>query len=285
MDNEMNNLISGSGEQRQELLSRLFGNMHKVPKQIVDTCVSVGGNLKLIDNGLPAPVLLPSQKANDRILSISDALIDTIVITITITLLSLMQYNVFSIIIGFIALSYWFFHIAWWQEISEWFNIQYLKEYINFTYKFYFVFFVLFYISFSSLSFFLISIYEPERLAIVKKINHLYVEKNTVIKKFLKPSKKEGIFTKHRKLIDKKKGSSKVSSTESKTKQINHFKVYKNMLINNFIFIVFTVIVSLFYRRKYSIKQKNMDKEILKELNSDLKNRQDELQEALSDSI
>ncbi|MDD3466357.1 MAG: hypothetical protein PHE67_04330, partial [Campylobacterales bacterium] len=121
MENQLDTLlglndINGRKEHAPQMLSRL----HRVPKQIVDTCVSIGGNLKLIESGMPAPVLLPSQIAHDKILSIFDAIADSLIIVCILYMVVFFGINIYSVLPLAIFASYWWFHIAWWQESFAW---------------------------------------------------------------------------------------------------------------------------------------------------------------------
>ena len=286
MDNQLDNLLGlNDTAGRQEHAPNMLSRIHRVPKQIVDTCVSIGGNLKLIESGMPAPVLLPSQIAHDRILSINDGLTDSFVIAVMFYSLVFFGLNYYTVLPLVVFIAYWWFHIAWWQESFAWRGIQSVDEYISKTYTFYIVSLLFFLIVFSTA--FAYGIQKYDVLTKIEKISiekHVSSFKSNIEKNKLKESEKGDLFASLK--TDSKKETFKESSNDieaamKKDFNSNYFKVFSFYSLYVLIFLVFTFFLAKYYKVKYMTFNSKMHEESEKELNSDLKNRQNALRDAL----
>jgi hypothetical protein len=290
MTSELDDAIMGGKSERKELLPRLLANMHRVPKQVVDTCVSVGGNLKLIDSGMPAPVLLPSQIAHDRMLSVNDGIMDAFIINLFLIITALFGYGTTSYIIAFIMSVYWVFHIAWWQETRQWISVRYLEDYIAKTYNFYMPTFIIFLMLISVGSFFVLKQYQLIENPITERISKSdfgkFIESDFGEPKAEnkgKVSNTMGVFSsiKKEKIIELKLEKEKEKEDIGFTSSDKTVDYFFRFLLNFSIFSFLTIVAGSHFKKKFKAIHDKMQEETAKELNDDLTNKQDELQAAL----
>jgi len=287
MNNQLDDLLGiGENKSREEAVPNILSRLHKVPKQIVDTCVSIGGNLKLIESGMPAPVLLPSQIAHDRILTIGDGIADAFVISLVLYITTLFGFNIATVPMLILFFLYWGFHIAWWQESLAWKGIKSVDEYLAQTYRYYIPVLVSFVVIFSMA--FSYGVYKYD---IANKITTTFEIKTEGIGSIFKKTniadeEKKDIFAS---LKNPKTIEQPVETVETKkieiikmTQETKSFEfVLLKYLAYLIIFLMFSFVAYRFYKKKYVTYNERMHMESEKELNSDIKNRQNALREAL----
>jgi hypothetical protein len=238
---------------------------------------------------MPAPVLLPSQITNDRMLSISDAIFDALVSAFLIFFIIYAGINTFTVVVGAIAATYWAFHIIWWQETLQWGNVHSLKEYIFKTYVFYVsVFSIVFLISLAG-SVYLIEKNNLIEFPISERIKNTTAGKvfdnyanvlsagfSGVSKQYESPAK-VGIFTREK--MSKQKESLDVERKEVDLSLTTIF--YLKYTSGIIIFLAFSFMIGYYYRGKYLTVRDKISREAARDLNNSLKNVQNDLREAL----
>lgn len=288
MENQLDTLlglndINGRKEHAPQMLSRL----HRVPKQIVDTCVSIGGNLKLIESGMPAPVLLPSQIAHDKILSIFDAIADSLIIVCILYMVVFFGINIYSVLPLAIFASYWWFHIAWWQESFAWRGIVSVDEYISKTYAFYNASLLLFLLAFSiAVPYGIQRADAYDRLAKASMSNAAADIKTNIKFNKSKQAENSDLFAslKEKKSPDQNQISNKEDTSFVEASPQNHNSMQQMLIYYSLymlIFLFLSFMLAKLYKNKYVAFNEKMHEESVRELNSDLKNRQNALRDAL----
>jgi hypothetical protein len=284
MNNQFDDLLGiGENKSREEAVPNVLSRLHKVPKQIVDTCVSIGGNLKLIESGMPAPVLLPSQIAHDRILTIGDGIADAFVISLVLYITTLFGFNIATVPMLILFFLYWGFHIAWWQESLSWRGIKSVDEYLAQTYRYYMPVLLLFVMVFSTAM-----SYGAYKYDIANKITTTFEIKAEGFSSFFKKNGSENQEDKD--IFASLKDPRPIQPTaEAKKNEIikvsqetkNFGIVLLQYLSSMILFLVISFFIYKFYKNKYVSYNDRMHTEAEKELNSDVKNRQNALREAL----
>jgi len=126
---------------RKEKTSSVMASMHTIPKKIADVAQTQGVSEKFLEHGMPSGVINPSLLAHDRYLSAVDAIQDAILIGILLLIIPFFSLNWFTGTLYFIVLSYWFFHISWWEKTKVWALKGSSKRYIKNTYSVYWTLF------------------------------------------------------------------------------------------------------------------------------------------------
>lgn len=194
----------GDSGKRKEETPFLFASLHTVPKQISDSSQSIGVNERTLKNGLMSGVILPSQIAHDRWLSIIDGAVDAIIIFIILLYLSFASWGTAEIVVVVLSSLYMFFHILWWENSMQWFFIETIKDYITQTRTYYYGAIIAFYLIFSSFGMYYI--YEKN---IVTSVNNMTVTVKNAVSKL--------------DVISNYKSDNKTATTESKKANINKF--------------------------------------------------------------
>lgn len=128
---------------RKERSSTFMSGIHTIPKKIADIAQTQGVSEKFLDRGMPSGVINPSMFVHDRYLSMVDALQDALIITFFLVTLPLFPINLFTMIIFALILTYWFFHVAWWEKTKVWAFKGSSKKYLNHTTRVYWIVFCL----------------------------------------------------------------------------------------------------------------------------------------------
>jgi len=285
MESELQDFLGTGGGKGDEKRPLLFGNIHGIPKQIADSCVSVGGNLKFIESGMPAPVLKPSQEAHDRILSAFDAFVDSVVIVSSITAVSLFYAETFNAILMIIISLYWGFHIAWWQKTVEWRKVGALKRYFGMTYKVYHGVLIVSFLVLMSGTVVTLNkhnlIENPiqERIKnneIGAKVLSFFKKSNGIVNANQKDN--EGVFSRERRRITKTEN--KKTEEELKTNNFEE-KFYYRFFGISLLFVLYTIFLGYFYYRSSDRMSTKIEEEAKKDMQDSLKNKQQELRDLL----
>lgn len=128
---------------RKEQSSTFMSSIHTIPKKIADIAQTQGVSEKFLENGMPSGVINPSMLAHDRYLSAVDAIQDALIISIMLLILPLFSVNAFTITIFTLIMSYWFFHVSWWEKTKVWALKGSSKKYIKNTTRVYWIVFLL----------------------------------------------------------------------------------------------------------------------------------------------
>lgn len=155
-------LVSDKGKDtgRKEKRPLFLTEIHAIPKQVSDTAQSIGVNEKTRKNGLMSGVILPSQIAHDRWLSMYDALFDAIIIFVSFFIISSFSFNEFSFVALAAIFIYMLFHIYWWETPMEWDFIETINHYIVRTRKYYYGTFFVVYLLLSTVGYYYVYKYD-----------------------------------------------------------------------------------------------------------------------------
>lgn len=281
MNTDFDFLVNGKGinsKDEKEKKPWFFSRIHGVPKQIADTSQSIGVNEKTLKNGLMSGVILPSQIAHDRWLSIYDGIFDAFVMFIVFFVMSLYPISLETLIVYSIMTIYMFFHILWWEHAVQWSFIETISNYIEQTRRYYYYTYSIAYLFFSTIGLYVayqidlsnmiirIVDYYHKALEIVEKINSktnlLNKKEESYISEFSNEatySKVNEITTKNEFIID--------NVSPSYNFDIENLSSF---ILLNLIGVVLILLIYKYSNKHYSkIKDKNLDGVDL-ELKSDL---------------
>lgn len=166
-------------EGRKEKRPILFTRTHSVPKQVSDSSQSIGINEKTRRDGQLSGVILPSQIANDRWLSVYDAVLDSFLIFFAFLMFSYFEITVIGIGILAVMMAYMFFHIFWWENSMQWYFIETIRDYIDKTRRYYYMVFIVSNIVFATLGYYATYKYDFKEMAF-KPVEYFYKTKDLI---------------------------------------------------------------------------------------------------------
>ncbi|WP_418181320.1 hypothetical protein ACNSOL_11510 (plasmid) [Aliarcobacter lanthieri] len=257
-----------------------FTRIHGVPKQISDSSQSIGINEKTRKNGLMSGVILPSQIAHDRWLSVYDAILDAFIIFIAFLVFSYFEMSLFTIITLCTMMTYMYFHILWWENSVQWNFIETIKDYVNQTRRYYYIVFISSYIIFFTLGYFLAYKYDAKTIIFtpVKYYNKLdYLITNNDFftiknkgKVTIQDGEKKSEFSNELTYANKSNSNTKETKIDEESIKeglitLDEEKLTKDDILNFLIYNLFSIIYLLFV---YKSASKHYQKKRMKNINA-----------------